>query len=55
MGKKTAYIPDKLFQDVTQIVRKKGLWANEAEFIREAIRRRLNELAEENQQRDATR
>ena len=41
MGKKTVYIPERLFDEVSKRVREKGLWANEAEFIREAVRKRL--------------
>jgi Arc/MetJ-type ribon-helix-helix transcriptional regulator len=46
LGKKTVYIPKQLFDEVTKIVKKKGLWPNEAEFIREAVRHRLAQEAE---------
>ncbi|MCJ7455288.1 ribbon-helix-helix domain-containing protein [Candidatus Bathyarchaeota archaeon] len=41
---KAAYIPPQLFAKVTAKVRELGLWANEAEFIREAVRLRLIQL-----------
>ena len=41
---KAAYIPPQLFAKVTAKVKELGLWANEAEFIREAVRLRLIQL-----------
>ena len=42
MPKKTVYIPDKMFEEVAKRVKDLGLWANEAEFIREAVRKALD-------------
>lgn len=46
---KAAYIPPQLFAKVTAKVKELGLWANEAEFIREAVRLRLIQLETQGQ------
>ncbi len=54
MPKKTVYIPEKMFEEVTKKVKTKGMWANEAEFIREAVRKALEEDNNDNNETNAS-
>jgi Arc/MetJ-type ribon-helix-helix transcriptional regulator len=41
LSKKTVWIPEKMFNEVSRLVKQKGMWANEAEFVREAVREKI--------------
>ncbi|MFQ6074705.1 MAG: hypothetical protein ACE5Z5_01030 [Candidatus Bathyarchaeia archaeon] len=42
---KTVAIPIKLWEEVSRVINSTGLYTNEAEFIREAIRSKLSEIS----------
>lgn len=41
----TVAIPNKLWKEITKVVRMSGAYSNEAEFVREAVREKLQKVA----------
>lgn len=40
-------IPKELFDEATKVIREKGFWVNEQDFVREAVREKITKIQAE--------